>query len=219
MLIGGGPWRDGSGELLVCEAPDRAGLFRILDRDPGTRSEVVTLANVREWDVVRGVSLPDRRRCTAGAGPADRRGSTGTTRTGGTARTGGSARTAGSTGTTGNTGNTGNTGPAGTIGSAGTTSSTGTARTTAAAATTEELTPHEERIAAMMVDGMTNRRIAETLSVSTRAVELRITRIYLKLAIRRRAQLAPALSRRQNAEQPPRWAARTDPNSQGCGFP
>ncbi|WP_308271844.1 helix-turn-helix transcriptional regulator [Kitasatospora sp. SUK 42] len=171
VLIGGGPWRDGSGELLLCEAPDRTSLFRILDQDPGIRSGTLALANVREWDVVRGVSLPDGRRCSAG-----------------------DARAADGVGTTG-------------------------AADTAPTAEAEELTPHEERIAAMVVDGMTNRRIAETLSVSTRAVELRITRIYLKLAIQRRAQLAPALSRRRNAEQPPQRLGPRGPEFARLRFP
>ncbi|MGK4580697.1 LuxR C-terminal-related transcriptional regulator [Kitasatospora sp. HPMI-4] len=56
-----------------------------------------------------------------------------------------------------------------------------------------ELTPHEHRIADLMLDGMTNRQIAAFFSVSPRAVEQHITRIYQKLSIRRRAQLAAAL--------------------------
>jgi DNA-binding NarL/FixJ family response regulator len=59
----------------------------------------------------------------------------------------------------------------------------------------EELTAHEVRIASMMLDGMTNKQIADAFTVSTRAVELHITRIYRKLDIRRRAQLAAAMGR------------------------
>lgn len=62
------------------------------------------------------------------------------------------------------------------------------------AANRDPLTPHERRIALMMLEGMTNRQIAEHFSVSTRAVELHITRIYRKLDIGRRAQLAAAMS-------------------------
>jgi DNA-binding CsgD family transcriptional regulator/uncharacterized protein YciI len=61
-------------------------------------------------------------------------------------------------------------------------------RSTAAA-----LTPHEQRIASMMLEGMTNQKIAERLSVSSRAVEQHITRTYRKLCISRRAQLGTAL--------------------------
>lgn len=56
-----------------------------------------------------------------------------------------------------------------------------------------ELTPHEQRIADLMVSGKTNREIAVLFSVSARAVELHITSMYRKLGISRRAQLAGAL--------------------------
>lgn len=57
----------------------------------------------------------------------------------------------------------------------------------------DQLSPHEWRVARMMLDGLTNRQIAERLGVSQRGVEQHITRIYRKLAINRRAQLAVAL--------------------------
>ncbi|MEU6556321.1 LuxR C-terminal-related transcriptional regulator [Streptomyces sp. NPDC046915] len=55
------------------------------------------------------------------------------------------------------------------------------------------LSAHEWRVARMMLDGLTNRQIAERFMVSPRAVEQHITRIYRKLSIGRRAQLAVAL--------------------------
>ncbi|WP_329418045.1 LuxR C-terminal-related transcriptional regulator (plasmid) [Streptomyces sp. NBC_00704] len=55
------------------------------------------------------------------------------------------------------------------------------------------LSAHELRVARMMLDGLTNRQIAEHFMVSPRAVEQHITRIYRKLSISRRAQLAVAL--------------------------
>jgi DNA-binding CsgD family transcriptional regulator/uncharacterized protein YciI len=55
------------------------------------------------------------------------------------------------------------------------------------------LTPHEARVAQMMLDGLTNRQLADRLGISQRAVEQHITRIYRKLSISRRAQLAVAL--------------------------
>ncbi|MGK4580704.1 LuxR C-terminal-related transcriptional regulator [Kitasatospora sp. HPMI-4] len=61
----------------------------------------------------------------------------------------------------------------------------------------EFLTPHEQRIARMMLEGMTNQRIAQQFEVSTRAVEQHITRIYRKLSIKCRAQLAQALHEAQ----------------------
>jgi DNA-binding CsgD family transcriptional regulator/uncharacterized protein YciI len=56
------------------------------------------------------------------------------------------------------------------------------------------LTAHEQRIAALIVRGKTNREIATQFRVSVRAVELHITSIYRKLGINRRAQLASALA-------------------------
>jgi len=57
-----------------------------------------------------------------------------------------------------------------------------------------QLSAHEQRVARLMLDGLTNRQIAEKFHVSPRAVEQHITRIYRKLAIGRRAQLAGALN-------------------------
>ncbi|MEW1720139.1 helix-turn-helix transcriptional regulator [Streptomyces sp. NPDC093109] len=55
------------------------------------------------------------------------------------------------------------------------------------------LSAHESRLTRMMLDGMTNHQMADSLGVSSRAVEQHITRIYRKLTISRRAQLAVAL--------------------------
>lgn len=63
----------------------------------------------------------------------------------------------------------------------------------------ESLSAHEVRITHMMLDGMTNRQMAACLGVTSRAVEQHITRIYRKLAISRRAQLAVALHGRPAA--------------------
>jgi DNA-binding CsgD family transcriptional regulator/uncharacterized protein YciI len=66
--------------------------------------------------------------------------------------------------------------------------------TRAAMASARALTAHEQRIAALIVGGKTNREIATQFRVSVRAVELHITSIYRKLGINRRAQLAGALA-------------------------
>ncbi|MGW9451758.1 LuxR C-terminal-related transcriptional regulator [Streptomyces sp. NPDC055632] len=146
LLLGGGPWRNGAGELLLCEARDRRTLLRVLHADPYARAKVVGEPRIREWNAVMGhvvltgpepvppVALPDVRE-----EPPVR----------------------------------------------------------------EELTAHERRIAAMVLEGLTNRQIAEALAVSTRAVELHITRIYRKLGIRRRAQLAAAVDRSKAAPRRP----------------
>ncbi|MFB7587829.1 LuxR C-terminal-related transcriptional regulator [Streptomyces sp. NPDC056169] len=128
VLLAGGPWQDGTGELLVCEARDRRTLLRILHADPYARAQVVRELRIREWNAVLGHA--------ALAGPER-----------------------------------------------------------AAPAPVPALTAHERRIVTMMLDGLTNKQIAAYFTVSTRAVELHITRIYRKLGIRRRPQLASAIDR------------------------
>jgi DNA-binding CsgD family transcriptional regulator/uncharacterized protein YciI len=66
----------------------------------------------------------------------------------------------------------------------------------------EFLTAHETRIAQLVVDGMTNCQIADLLRVSRRAIEQHLTRIYRKLSITRRAQLAEALYQRHRLDEP-----------------
>ncbi|WP_078968602.1 MULTISPECIES: LuxR C-terminal-related transcriptional regulator [unclassified Streptomyces] len=144
LLLGGGPWRDGAGELLLCEAPDRRTLLRVLHADPYARAKVVGKPRIREWNAVMGhVALtgPEPVPPVIPVPPVMPL----------------SAREE--------------------------------------SAVREELTAHERRIAAMVLDGLTNRQIAGAFSVSTRAVELHLTRIYRKLGIRRRAQLAAAVHR------------------------
>jgi DNA-binding CsgD family transcriptional regulator len=53
-----------------------------------------------------------------------------------------------------------------------------------------ELTPTEARIAELAVGGRTNREIAENLFLSVKTVEWNLTRVYGKLQVRSRAQLA-----------------------------
>ncbi|MBP2477120.1 DNA-binding CsgD family transcriptional regulator [Crossiella equi] len=62
------------------------------------------------------------------------------------------------------------------------------------------LTPHELRIAEQVVQGRTNREIAEGFQVTSRAVEQHLTRIYRKLGIARRSQLAAALLSRSGGQ-------------------
>jgi DNA-binding CsgD family transcriptional regulator len=60
------------------------------------------------------------------------------------------------------------------------------------------LTPAEERVAALVVEGKTNGEVAAALFLSDRTVEGHLSRIYAKLRIRHRAELARALSARQS---------------------
>ena len=53
-----------------------------------------------------------------------------------------------------------------------------------------ELTATEQRVAELVAGGQTNREAADELVVSVRAVEANLTRIYAKLGVRSRAELA-----------------------------
>jgi DNA-binding NarL/FixJ family response regulator len=54
----------------------------------------------------------------------------------------------------------------------------------------DELTPAERRVAALVADGRKNREIAGALFMSVATVEAHLTRIYRKLDIRSRSELA-----------------------------
>jgi DNA-binding NarL/FixJ family response regulator len=53
-----------------------------------------------------------------------------------------------------------------------------------------QLTPTEDKIAALVADGFRNREIADTLFVSVATVEAHLTRTYRKLGLRSRTELA-----------------------------
>ena len=57
-------------------------------------------------------------------------------------------------------------------------------------APTGGLTPTEERVAALVADGRSNKEVAAELFVSVRTVEANLTRVYAKLGIRSRTELA-----------------------------
>jgi DNA-binding NarL/FixJ family response regulator len=59
--------------------------------------------------------------------------------------------------------------------------------------TLDELTPHELRIARMARDGASNPQIASELFLSRKTVEYHLSKVFLKLGIRRRAQLHAVL--------------------------
>jgi DNA-binding CsgD family transcriptional regulator len=62
----------------------------------------------------------------------------------------------------------------------------------------DALTPTEQRVAALVAEGRSNREAAAELFVSVRTVEANLTRIYAKLGVRSRAELA----RRGGASEP-----------------
>jgi DNA-binding CsgD family transcriptional regulator len=54
----------------------------------------------------------------------------------------------------------------------------------------DELTPAEERVAALVAEGMTNKEVAAALFLTERTVEGHLTHVYRKLGMRSRAELA-----------------------------
>jgi DNA-binding CsgD family transcriptional regulator len=57
------------------------------------------------------------------------------------------------------------------------------------------LTPTEQRVAALVAEGRSNREVAATLIVAPRTVEWNLTKIYAKLGVHSRAELAYRLGR------------------------
>ncbi len=74
-------------------------------------------------------------------------------------------------------------------------------------APTGGLTPTEERVADLVAEGLSNKQVAAELFVSVRTVEANLTRVYAKLGIRSRTELAatrPASDgRSRSPAQPP----------------
>jgi DNA-binding CsgD family transcriptional regulator len=66
-----------------------------------------------------------------------------------------------------------------------------------------ELTPAERRVAELAADGLANKEIARSLSVTVRTVEVHLQHAYAKLGIRSRTQLARRLSDAQSTSQEP----------------
>ena len=64
-------------------------------------------------------------------------------------------------------------------------------------ASPDALTPAEARVAALVAEGRTNREAAATLFVSERTIEGHLSRIFAKLGVRSRAELARELATRQ----------------------
>ena len=62
------------------------------------------------------------------------------------------------------------------------------------AATPGALTPAEERVAVLVAEGKTNREVAAALFLSDRTVEGHLSRIFGKLGIRHRTEIASVLT-------------------------
>jgi DNA-binding CsgD family transcriptional regulator len=68
----------------------------------------------------------------------------------------------------------------------------------------DDLTPTEEQVATLVGAGRTNREVARTLFMSPKTVEANLTRIYLKLGLRSRAELGLRMLERRSAAAPPK---------------
>jgi DNA-binding CsgD family transcriptional regulator len=68
-----------------------------------------------------------------------------------------------------------------------------------------DLTETEERVAALVAEGLTNDEVAGRLFITSRTVEGHLSRIYAKLGVRSRVELALRVSK---GEQPPQHTAR-----------
>jgi len=66
----------------------------------------------------------------------------------------------------------------------------------------DDLTPTEERVAALTAGGRTNAEVASMLFMSPKTVEANLTRIYGKLGIRSRAELGARMAERRAAAAP-----------------
>jgi DNA-binding CsgD family transcriptional regulator len=78
------------------------------------------------------------------------------------------------------------------------------ARISGRAATPGALTPAEERVAALVAEGKTNREVAAALFLSDRTVEGHLTHVFSKLGVRSRSELARSLAVAANADLEPR---------------
>ena len=69
-------------------------------------------------------------------------------------------------------------------------------------ATRDELTAHERQIAQLACDGFSNPEIGARLFLSPRTVEWHLRRVFGKLGIHRRRELATALTRSDSELRP-----------------
>jgi DNA-binding CsgD family transcriptional regulator len=64
------------------------------------------------------------------------------------------------------------------------------------------LTPTEERVAALVAEGRSNKEVAAALFVSVKTVERNLSHVYEKLGLRSRAELARSYAREERTNQP-----------------
>jgi DNA-binding NarL/FixJ family response regulator len=71
----------------------------------------------------------------------------------------------------------------------------GVSRAPAAVTGGQPLTPQELAVARLVAEGLTNRQVASELVVSVKTVEFHLGRVFAKLGLRTRAQLAAYVAR------------------------
>lgn len=69
------------------------------------------------------------------------------------------------------------------------------------APSSQELTPTEEQVADLVAEGLSNKEVAERLYLSVKTVEANLSRIYRKLDVRSRTQLAQRMRDTTGAQQ------------------
>jgi DNA-binding CsgD family transcriptional regulator len=65
----------------------------------------------------------------------------------------------------------------------------------------DDLTPTEQRVAELAATGLRNREVADTLGISAKTVEAHLAKVYVKLAIRSRAELGRAFGGPANPDE------------------
>ncbi|HEU4429186.1 MAG TPA: helix-turn-helix transcriptional regulator [Myxococcota bacterium] len=78
----------------------------------------------------------------------------------------------------------------------------------------EQLTEAERRVAREVARGRTNHEVAEALRVSEKTVEWNLTKVYRKLAVRSRTELALKIQQLPRGEVPP---MTTRPRAENSG--
>ena len=84
------------------------------------------------------------------------------------------------------------------------------------------LTPGERRVAELAAAGLSNKQIAARLYLSAGTVEVQLSRVYAKLGIRSRAQLARRLgvpAKRRSPARPAGQSYRVSQIRSGAGAP
>ena len=74
-----------------------------------------------------------------------------------------------------------------------------------------ELTPTEQRIAQLVVEGRKNREVADAMFISVKTVEANLSRIFHKLGVRSRTELARRIADTSGQQTTPRVSPDSSP--------